>query len=197
MRKRHSRHLKNRYIILIVICLVVAYLFSLRYSPKTTQENSPSPTAQITETSPLVTSTPPHCVDEQTLSKILDKSYQLDNEQFFPEAGVLECKYDGNEQVNALTPTVDYVLHIEMPDAETTWKAQQTLISAKPSYRRIEEDHALFADVNPVKELNQVTFYGFRPQKYLELHYTPVKEAVGVQLDKGRRVAEEILGVAP
>lgn len=186
-------HIKNRYLVLIIIGLLILFVaVSQRRSQQSIfpsaspQQNSASP-ASSTETSA------PHCLDEQSLSQTLGQTYHLQNEQFFPEDLLLSCKYQAEQPVNNIMPTAEYSLRIQTKDAESLWQNQQTTDQKTAEYRRIEEDQALFADVNAVKELSQVTFFGWHNQNYLQLNYTPVKEEVGVELDKGKKLSEQVL----
>jgi hypothetical protein len=196
-------NLKNHHIVLIIIFLLAMYLLLTRIfggpgvnDPNILTTPSPVPTVQNSPTLPPENQQA-SCLGENMLSETLGKNYVLQNEQFFPEAKIVECKYDADEQINGIFPTVDYILYTQNPAAEQLWQTQQATTAAKPSYRRIEEDQKLFADVNPVKELSQTTFYGFRPERYLELHYTPVQAEVGKQLAKGSKLATQILETTP
>jgi hypothetical protein len=190
------QRIKNRYIILLILALIAMYVVLNQKS-----HQNPTYLTSITSPTPSPLASPtqniPHCLDPQTVTDTLKKNYQLINEQYFAEGGVLTCSYESTEQIHSITPSMQYTLNTQQQKAEEMWQSQQELTLAHSSYRRIEEDLSLFADVNPVKELNQVTFYGFRNQNYLEMSYTPVKEEVGVQLNKGMLISQHILNGAP
>src|SRR5258708_5329603 len=193
--------LRDRDLILITIGFVIVFLFLNQYNTKNkVNQGLYSPSLQLSlaaspspSPSPSPTVAPVHCLDEKKISEITAVSYHLQNEQFFADDMLLECKYEAEQTVTNITPTVTYLLRIQTAQAQGIWQAQLTADQNKPSYRRIEEDASLFADVNPVKELSQVSFYGWRNLNYVQLDYTPVQEAVGVELDKGKRVTEAIL----
>ncbi len=188
--------MKNRYIILLTVALTAMYII-LRQSGHPTPTVNPEASPADDSPKPTIIEEPLHCLDQQIVTDTLKRNYQLTSEEFFSESGVLECKYESTEQVNSLPPSMKYVLHTQQPKAQEVWQTQQAVVKAHSSYRSIEEDTSLFANVNPVKELSQVTFYGFRRQNYLEMNYTPVKEEVGVQLNKGMLISQQILHVAP
>jgi len=199
------RYLKNRYIILIIIVLLVTYLALIWQRKEQTTTGPSSFYAQIFPDSTQTTPSPApsqmasdlaattHCLGDQAISQVLGKTYHLQSEQFFPEALLLECKYQAEEPIKMIMPELSYLLKVSNPEAEHLWQAQQAEDNSSSAYRRIEEDPALFANVNPVKELSQVTFYGFANQSYLQLDYTPVREEVGEQLRKGTQLAKSIL----
>jgi len=200
-------HIRNRNLFVIITILTVLYLFvtgvnfegkSLLHLPST------SPTPAAAPPSPEVTtaaSTAPasaisHCLDSQAISQVTGQTYQSQNEQFFPQDQLLVCTYRADQQQDNISPTLSYTLRATLSQAQALWQNQQTLDAISPAYRRIDQDPQLFANLNPVKELSQVTFYGFRNQLFLKLDYTPVKEEVGVELDKGTRLSELILDEA-
>lgn len=203
-------HLKNKYLIIVICGLFIAYLALIYlHSPKTKNEaslyarlfskissTSPTPSALLAATlSPSPESL--SCLDEQAVTTIVGSNYQLQSQQFFPDALILECKYQADQQINTIYPTLSYLLRTRISDAQTLWQTQQATDASSSAYRRIEEDPSLFADVNPVKELSQVTFYGFNKQSYLQLDYTPVKEEIGIQLRKGTQLSQQVLKTSP
>jgi len=209
-------HLHNRQIILIVCGLLIVYLLAQLFahktevaylnlqkritSPQKIAQTSAKPTPLISPNTASAAASPnitpaaqPHCLDEQQLTQILGSNYQLQNESFFAESQLLECRYSADQTINNLSPTLSYLLRVNNSEAENLWKTQQTNDQSRSDYRRIEDDQNLFADLNPVKEISQVTFYGFRPQTFLEVDYTPVKTEVGVELNQGEKVTQNIL----
>jgi hypothetical protein len=187
------RHLKNRYLILIILFLVVAAI-ALQSSNQSKNAFAPlpiSPKEQATFPSPIPE--PPACIDEKIISDVLNSTYHLQKEQFLGQISLLECTYRSEHTIQNLQPELHYVLIFNQKDAQERWEEQQAEVTSSSQYRRIEENKNLFALVNSVKEISQVYFYGYKDQKNLQLDYTPIKEDVGTELEKGRKVAEMLL----
>jgi hypothetical protein len=165
---------------------------SARPAPSASLAGSPAPAASSSTNQATALS----CLDESVILGITGKIYALQQENSLPEIQAVNCSYASTDSVKNETPSVEYVLRIEQnaDSANKVWQTQFDTFSTKPGFRRIEEEKNLFAQINPVAEINQGSFYGFTDARYLELTYSPIQEATGPILDKGVKLAKAVLG---
>ena len=139
---------------------------------------------------PLPAITSHHCLDASELNTLTHETFTLTRENFVTEIEMIECQYDTSSLIKSIAPSLHYTYRIT-PSA-SIWDTTQTLVQKKPSNRRIEGKAYLIADLNPVVELAQVTFYGYKNTSYIEVTYTPVEAQSGDILRVGEQIAEKI-----
>jgi len=140
--------------------------------------------------SPLPAITSHHCLDASEVNTLTHGTFTLTREEYVTEIEMIECQYDTPSQVNNLSPSLHYTYRVT--SSSSIWDTTQTLVQKKPSNRRIEGKAYLIADLNPVVELAQVTFYGYKNTSYIEVTYTPVEAQSGDILRVGEQIAEKI-----
>ncbi len=181
--------------VLLLFFLIVGIFFRTaqkaapRPEPKFSFSPTPLPVA-LPSASPLILEH--HCVSNDDISHIAGKTYELIRETQLPEINALECQYEADDQVRNVTPSLYYFY--KLTSDQQDWQDAQKMILAKPSYRRIEGKDYMMADVNPVVEISQTTFYAHPDNIYIELTYSPIDEEVGIMLDKGMKFSDIVLG---
>lgn len=133
-----------------------------------------------------------HCIPATTIEQITNRSFGLISEVYTAQLKILNCSYESGEIVDNVKPTVMYKLQLTN-DANGIWSRKQTAVKSQPSYADSSEFGDAFANINPVKEINQGTFYGRRGNKYVELNYTPVSEGQPVLFNRGNIILEKVL----
>lgn len=186
---------RKLYIVILLLVFGIFFFTLTKKNPahRTTSIPTPSPSSSASA-SPTVRPSiaDHHCVDENEISSITGKDYALVRETQLVETDTIECQYEVSDQIRGVNPSVHYVYKIVTD--QKNWEASHDEISKKPSNRRIEGKDYLIADVNPVFEIAQATFYGHTADKvYVELTYTPVDSEVGVVLDKGVQLIDKVL----
>ena len=180
--------------IIVVLSIIVLIIWGLVFL---TREKSSSSSLRRTLPSPLnkIATTPEiiqhHCLNESEVSNLISKTYTLVRESALEDRNVLQCEYQASEVVNNVLPSLSYTYVVT--DDQHQWESTRDEIARKSSVRRIENKEYLLADVNPVKEIAQVTFYGTAPETYLELTYTPVEGKDGDLLSAGEKLMDKVL----
>jgi hypothetical protein len=155
---------------------------------------SPEPSAQQIASSsanPSPEATALSCLGEDKLSEVLGQKFILRNEEYLPEIQLLSCSYESDQQIKNLSPSVKYALQRSANSEQ--WQEAKDLVSKKAGYRTIVENPNIFAEINPVFEVNQGTFYGHSDKFYLEFSFTPIKLATGDILSRGVKASETLL----
>jgi hypothetical protein len=154
--------------------------------PSVTTQVTPLPTAEKN-----IAAQPLTCLSDGQVSEILGQKFVLLQESYLKELDLLTCSYQSPDLVKDLTPSVKYSIR-RNPDPQY-WKDTKDQISKKSGYRTIIENSNIFAEINPVVEVNQGTFYGNSQTLFVELNFTPVKLPVGDILSRGTKATEILL----
>lgn len=134
-----------------------------------------------------------HCLTGPDMNQITLQNYSLESEVFSPAVTLLECHYQNSQSITGVNPTVSYKVQLTN-DANGLWNRQQNKFKSNSSYQTSSNYPAAFAVLNPVREIDQGTFYGYATGKYVELTYTPVSEGSGPLFDHGMQMLEKVLG---
>ncbi len=133
-----------------------------------------------------------HCMSAGDVEQITGKSYVLQNEVYTAPVKQLDCVYQYGETVGNVFPTVRYKKTLTN-DANGIWTRKKTSVKSSASYLDSADYPNSFTVLNPVKEIDQGTFYGKNDQAYFELTYTPVSEGENNLLDHGFKLLEKAL----
>jgi hypothetical protein len=186
----HQNHPKRILFFLIVIVLCFGVVKSLSSSSNTPSPSiSPAPSDQK-NTSPSPISLP-SCLEASRFDSLTNKTWQNVRATPVIELQKLECSYTASETVRDILPRIQYTIELRVSDEE--WQKRKASVSQTNSFRRIEENQNIVAQLNPVLELNQATFYAYKDGTYLELTYTPVQLQPGELLKQGVTLSNLVL----
>ncbi len=157
----------------------------------------PSPATQTTglndnSNTANISTVTEHCANASDISQITNQSYSLQNEVYTAAVMLLECTYQRTEQLSNVYPTITYKLQLTN-DAHGIWSRQQTKTKRTPSYKDSSDFPDAFANLNPVREIDQGSFYGFVNGKYVTLTYTPVAEGTNQLFTDGMKLVQKAL----
>jgi len=133
-----------------------------------------------------------HCIDGSEVNQITNRNYTLENEVYTPAVTLLECSYKDNSFINSVFPVVRYKVQLTA-NSTGIWNKNKATLQASPSYREAGEFPNAFAHLNPVREVDQGTFYGKNDAAYVELSYTPVSEGADLLFSRGMKLLEKAL----
>ncbi len=133
-----------------------------------------------------------HCIPPSDINQITNLNFALSNEVYTASVKQLNCSYENVEVIDNLKPTVTYKVSL-FADANGVWSRKQDALKSDPSYAVSSDYPDAFADLNPVKALNQGTFYGHKDNKYVELTYTPVTEGQTGVFMHGMQILQKVM----
>ncbi len=183
-------HKKHTAIIFLALVALFLASFFVKKNSSLSVTTPASPTASASAT-PIPTPIMYECVDDTDISQVTGKTYDLQRQTTTPELSLTECTYKTAELAKGINRSVHYLIY-NVHDT-SFWDAKKNYLINQPGFRRIEGKDDYFAQINPVLEVSQGSFFGKTNDKYIELYYTPVDEQVGVMLDKGVKLLDSIL----
>jgi len=133
-----------------------------------------------------------HCIPAGDINTISNLNFSLQNEVYTPSVKLLNCTYQNLENVDNVKPTVTYKISLSS-DANGVWARKQAALKSQPSYAESTDFSNSFANLNPVKEISQGDFYGFKKSYYVELNYSPIVEGQSVLFTHGMQIMQKVL----
>ncbi len=181
---------------MIFLILVAALCFWgwRQYVQKKSLGASPSPAVFLSTNSETsnTANVAMHCLQGGVVDEITGKSYSLENEVYTPAVTLLECSYLDSTMISNVYPTIKYKAQLSS-DANGIWNKKRTALKGSATFIENGDFPNIFADINPVREIDQGTFYGKSSNAYFELTYTPVAEGSTLLISHGMNILQKAL----